>query len=130
MSFDQTVDSRDEIKLALEYAIKGPPEFKPDEKVKYLGQLRERVILALTKDQVKEPIIYDEVRKAISDQRSSILILNGDVGVKNVLKYEDIAQAAGKSYTTIHDPDLKGNLGLVVASEDPVDIEDIYVHRH
>lgn len=127
MGFDQTLESPDEIKLALQHALNGPPEFKRDEKQQYLGQLRERILLALTRDQMGEPHVYDEARRAINDQRATLMVINGNVGLHNVIKYEQLADAAEKHHTTIHDPGLKGDLGLVVVSDQAVDVKNIYL---
>lgn len=118
---------KSELEKALMTSFYGPGELKGEEKKQYLGQFRERVMKVLTKKQVMEKTIYPEIIKALEDKRSSKLIINGEINSDFIDKYEKPARELQKTCTIIHDPKLKGEIGLVVVSNDAIDIEDIYV---
>ena len=107
--------------------IHGIPELKRDEKINYLGEFRERIIRRLTKKQVAEKSIYPEIEKALSHRESSRMLINGSLSPQFTDKYLKLARKMKKSYTVIHDPELTGETGLVVVSNDAVDIQDIDV---
>jgi len=119
--------NKGELEKALAVGIHGVPELKHDEKIHYLGEFRERVIKLLTKKQVAEPAIYPEILKALGDKRAVKIIFSGDINYHSAKKYHKLAEKLGKRYSIIHDPEFKGDAGLVVVSDDAVDIEDITV---
>jgi len=105
----------------------GVPDLKHNEKINYLGEFRERIIRRLTKKQVAEKFIYPEIKEALNHKKSSRMLINGTLSPQFTNKYIKLARQIKKSYTMIHDPELTGVTGLVVVSNDAVDIEDIDV---
>ncbi len=118
---------KDLLDKALEVGMHGAPEIKHDEKMHYLGEFRERVIRLLTKEQVAEPGVYPEIVESLKDQRATKMIICGDINYRLVEKYRRLAARINKTCIVIHDPEMKGNTGLVVVSDDAVDIADIAV---
>ena len=55
----------------IQQGIYGPRETKPDERRKFLGTIRERIVIALTQEQVREKGIYTQVEEAIKENRES-----------------------------------------------------------
>ncbi len=119
--------NKDALSKALEVGMHGAPEIKHDEKMHYLGEFRERVIRLLTKEQVTEPGVYPEILESLKDQRAAQLVISGDINYRSVEKYRSLADKIGKTCTVVRDPDMIGNTGLVVVSDDAVDIADITV---
>lgn len=119
-----TVDSPAE---RLSVAMQGAPELKLDEKKIYLGEYRERVIRLLSKKQVAQTFIYPEIIEALNHKQSSKLLINGELWDDLTNKYIALARQVEKPYTMIHDPHLKGDTGLVVVSDEALDINDIEV---
>ncbi|MBC2728463.1 YueI family protein [Desulfosporosinus sp.] len=107
--------------------VHGVPELKHDEKMNYLGEFRERIIRRLTKKQVAEKSIFPEIKEALNHKKSSRMLISGTLSPQFTDKYIKLARKMKKSYTMIHDPELAGETGLVVVSNDAVDIEDIDV---
>jgi len=101
----------------------GEAEIKKDEKRYYLGELKERIIRLLSKEQVKEDIIYPEIVSALQDKRASKMLINGELEYKEIEKYRQLAREKGKQATVVHNPEFKGNVGLLVASEQAIDGE-------
>ena len=65
----------------------GPKETNPDERRKYLGTLRERIEIALTKAQVMEDEIHKEVELALKNHPNLNLLLNGSNRLSLFIKY-------------------------------------------
>lgn len=106
---------------------KGMADFKKEEKSLFLGEFRERVLKALTIAQLQEEGTYDEVEQAIRDPRAFKLLINRKADLKKAAEYIRIAKAASIQFTTVDSDSIQGTLGLVVASKEAVDVEDIYV---
>lgn len=121
------LSNKDRLEQAFARGIDRVPELKKDEKMHFLGEFRERVIKRLTKKQVANPLISPEITKALQDKRSVKMLLNGDLSIKFTNKYTKLARKVGKPFTSVHNPELKGDTGLVVISDQAVDIADIEV---
>lgn len=129
------MDERDRIKGIVskdkleQYLIKGQgiSELKKEEKALFLGQFRERILKALTIPQLQEPGTYKEIEEAIKDTRASKLIINRRADLKKAAEYIRLAKANNVSFTTIEGESIKGTLGLVVAADYAIDVEDILI---
>lgn len=120
-------DGPSELEKILTYGLHGVPELKHGEKTHYLGEFRERVLLRLTNRQVAEPGLYPEVIEALKDPRSARMVINGHLSDRFEEKYHQLCRKLGKKYTVVHDPATKGDTGLVVVSDQAVDVESIDV---
>ncbi|NMA68958.1 MAG: YueI family protein [Desulfitobacterium sp.] len=116
-----------DVEQRLQIGIHGRPELKPEERARYLGEFRERVLRLLRKKQVQDKKVYPEIEEALKDARSVRLLLNGDLPYSHRVKYIEIARKYDKPYTVVNDPKLKGDAGLVVVSDDAIDVEKIEV---
>lgn len=119
--------SKSELEQTISVGFQGPPELKLEEKLHHLGEFRERILLSLTKAQVMRRTAYPEIKQALEDNRATKMLIHGNIGYRFRDKYQKMAVRTGKAYTIVHDPDLKGDLGLVVASDQAVDIDNIRI---
>lgn len=119
--------NKSELERTLTAGMCGPPEIKKEEKLHYLGVFKERVLKFLTKKQVKDTMLYSEIIMALRDKRAKVLLISGDISINARQKYQQQARELGIKYTVIFDPLLKGDIGLIVACDDAVDVEDISV---
>ncbi|KAF1084115.1 hypothetical protein SPSYN_02767 [Sporotomaculum syntrophicum] len=119
--------NKDSLAQALAMGMHGAPEIKRDEKNRYLGEFRERVIRLLSKKQVAEPAVYPEILESLKDPRAAKMIISGDINYRSAEKYRELAEQVGKICTVIHDPAMTGDTGLVIVSSDTVDVADIFV---
>lgn len=119
--------NKSELERTLTAGINGPPEIKKEEKLHYLGVFKERVLKTLTKKQVRDTELYLEIVTALKDNRTTKLVVHGDIDFNARLKYQQKASELGIKYTVMFDSSLKGDVGLIVASDDAVDVEDISV---
>lgn len=119
--------NKGELEKALSMGLHRAPELRQDEKRHHLGEFKERVIKLLSRKQVAEPGIYPEVVKALEDKRAVKMVINGNIDFRLTEKYRKLAEETGKKVTIISDPEFKEDTGLVIVSDDAVDVEDILV---
>ena len=65
---------KNEVDEYLQQGIYGIKEIKPEERKKYLGTLRERVIAVLYQSQVLEKEVYPEIAQFIQEASKSMFI--------------------------------------------------------
>jgi uncharacterized protein YueI len=111
----------------LQQGIYGPLETKPDERRKFLGTLRERIVLALTKSQVAETAVYPQVERQIKERPQSHLFLNGNMNYEDLSKYVKLAAKYKIEHTLVTNKDHDSEIGLVLAMDQAIDKEDIYI---
>jgi len=113
----------------IQQGIYGTRETKPDERRKFLGTIRERIVIALTQAQVKEQGIYKQVEDAIKENREARLYLNGNINYAVLSKYTKIASHYNVSYTFVTNKNHNSEIGLLLAYDYAIDKEEIYVER-
>ena len=71
-----------ELERTIEYAIKGVPEIKAQEKRKWLGEFRERVILGLTMEQSHMREAFHHVEDALKHDMAEFIIVNQNMSME------------------------------------------------
>ncbi|MEC1683621.1 YueI family protein [Bacillus mojavensis] len=118
---DETLD------LYLQQGMYGPLETKPDERHLFLGSLRERVLLALTKGQVLRSKPYDEAEQAFKRNKHISLLINGELQYQSYSPYVKMANRNGVPFKVVSDLQFQTPLGLVIAADSAVSHESIYI---
>lgn len=113
----------------IQQGIHGPREINPDERRKFLGTLRERVVVVLTKSQVREPGTYKEVEKLMAQHKQATLFLNGNMNYSYLSDYIKLANKVGSKFSLSTNKEHDSDLGLVLAYDHAVNIEDIYITK-
>lgn len=113
----------------LQQGIHGQKEINPDERRKFLGTLRERIVLALTQAQVREDIIFPEVEQALEENQKATLLLNGNIDYSHLSKYMKLCNDQNIKYSIVTNKEHNSEIGLVLAHDYAVDKEDIYVTK-
>jgi uncharacterized protein YueI len=111
----------------LQQGIYGTLETKPDERRKFLGTLRERIVVALTKRQVAETNVYPQVEKQMKERPQSHLFLNGNLSYETLSKYVKLATKYKIEHTLVTNKEHDSEIGLVLAMDHAIDLEDIYI---
>lgn len=119
--------SKEDVNDYLMRGIHGPPELRRDEKIRYLGEFRERIVLALTQAQVRRPDIPRQVRDAIAAHPDVTVVLNGEMEYRAISKYIRLANEKNLPYRKIYDNEHDTEIGLVLAAPEAVDIASIYL---
>ncbi len=115
------------LEKALSAGIMGKPQLRREEKRRFLGEFRERVIRALTLEQVHEEGVYPEIMESINDPRADKLVVSSRADLYRAREYILLAQEHGLSFTTVDSPEHRGEIGLIVVSNSAVDEEEIMV---
>lgn len=102
---------------------------KPAERRKFLGTFRERIVIALTKEQVKEHGIYPQVEEAIKENPKATLYMNGHMIYGDFSKYTKLASKYNVTFTIVTNKDHNSEIGLVLAHDYAIDKEEIYVEK-
>lgn len=118
---------KSQLEQALNRGIYGLPELKKEEKRKFLGTFRERVLKVLTKSQIVERGTYKEIADALKDKRAKKLIITNHVKMSEAMEYIILAKENNVRFTVVDGDHYQGEIGLVIASDTAVDVEDIYV---
>lgn len=105
----------------------GPPELRREEKIRYLGEFRERIVLALTQAQVRRPGIPERVLDAIAAHPGVTMVLNGEMEYRAISKYIRLANEKNLPYRKVYDNEHDTEIGLVLAAPDAVDAASIYL---
>lgn len=113
----------------LEQGIYGPKEIKPGERKEFLGTLRERVLIVLTKSQVFEKDLYPEIEQKMKQYPQANLLLNGQMDYQYLGKYIKLSTKYKIPYKIVLNKEYNSELGLVLAENDAVDKEEIYVEK-
>ncbi|NRD77706.1 YueI family protein [Bacillus sp. BRMEA1] len=114
----------------LNQGIYGPLETKPEERREFLGTLRERVIVVLTKRQVAEPKVYPQIEKFMKEYPKARLFLNGGLSYGELSKYIKIAAKMKVEHTIVTNKSHDTEMGLVLAMDFAIDKEDIYLTKN
>jgi uncharacterized protein YueI len=114
----------------LEKGMYGEKQTKPEERKKFLGTLRERIVVALTKSQVMEKCVYPEVEDFIKSHPNASLYVNGELNYSTISKYIQIAKKNGNSFSIVTNQLSSTNIGLVLAFDYAIDKEDIYISKN
>ncbi|WP_080848662.1 YueI family protein [Cytobacillus gottheilii] len=117
----------DHVDEYLQKGMYGEKQTKPDERRKFLGTLRERIVIALTQPQVRKSGVNKEAEKAMQENREAHLYLNGNMNYEYLSKYMKAASKYHIEYTMVTNKDHNTDIGLVLAYDYAIDKENIFV---
>ncbi len=103
-------------------------ELRRDEKRRYLGFFRERVIQAVTFNQLRTKQGMEVMVKALKDKRAVELVIHQNArGTAMPLIIE--AQRKGLDFTIVSDPKFIGDVAVVLAARDAVDVPQVMAEK-
>lgn len=94
------------------------------EKNLFLGEYKERIIKALTFDEIKEKGIYYEIEKALENKDVAKMVISRHANFDNIKKYIEIAKRKKIPYRMIDNLLCAGEIALVVVAKDAITHED------
>ena len=94
------------------------------EKNLFLGEYKERVIKALTFEEIKEKGIYYEIEKALEDKDVDKMVISRHADFNDIKKYIEIAKKKRVPYKMIDNLAYVGQIALVVVAKDAIVHED------
>lgn len=116
-----------DIENILQEGIHGPKEINPEERKKFLGTLRERILAVLTKPQVRASGINGQIEELMIQNPKVKMILNGDIDYSYLRKYIKLANTHHIPFTISNDQEHPTDIGLVLAYDYAIDKENIYI---
>jgi uncharacterized protein YueI len=117
------------VEEVLQQGILGPLETKPDERRKFLGTLRERIIVSLKKSQVIEADIYPQIEQEMKKNPQANLFLNGNIDYSALSKYVKLAAKHNLEHTIVTNKEHDSEIGLVLAMDHAIDKKEIYITK-
>ncbi|KGX87342.1 YueI family protein [Pontibacillus litoralis] len=121
--------SNKQIDDILQEGIHGKKEIKPAERKRFLGTLRERVVIVLTKGQLMQDNALNQLANAMRQHPDTKLLLNGEVSSRFMKEEKALANQYNIPYTVVMNQDAQSDLGAVLTYDHAVDIEEIFVEE-
>lgn len=122
--FKKTVDDY------IEQGIYGKKEINPDERRKFLGTLRERIVIALSNAQVRGNRIFPVVEEEVKNNKDAVMYLNGHIDYSYLSKYVQMALKYKVPYTIVNNKEYNSQIGMVLAYDYAIDREEIYIQEN
>jgi uncharacterized protein YueI len=118
---------RDNVEEYLQTGMYGPKEIKPEERKRFLGTLRERIVVALTQQQVRGETVMTELERIMKENSKAHLYLNGQIEYSVLSKYIKVANKINIPFTMVNNQDVETDIGLVLAYDYAIDKEEIFL---
>ncbi|MBY0097903.1 YueI family protein [Mesobacillus maritimus] len=113
----------------LQQGIHGAKQTKPDERRKFLGTIRERVVVALSKAEVRKKQIEPEFKQLLESNKGAQIYLNGNMNYTFYSKYIALADGMKVPYKIVTNKEHDSEYGLVLAYDYAIDKEDISLSK-
>ncbi|MFB4167959.1 YueI family protein [Virgibacillus sp. JSM 102003] len=109
--------------------IYGSKQTKRAERKQFLGTIRERIVIALTKGQVMTDKGLEKLDEAMEINNDAKLLINGHVSSKFLKEEKALAKKHNIAYTVITNNDADTDIGAVLTYDYAIDKEDIFVQN-
>ncbi|GAA0444662.1 MAG: YueI family protein [Bacillota bacterium] len=100
---------------------------KDHERKQFLGTLRERIVLALTKGQVMSDKGLAQLEEAMKEHPKATLLINGDVSHRFLKEEKHLANKYHITYSTVTNEEVETDIGAVLTYDYAIDKEDIFI---
>lgn len=106
------------------YGVRRPKEH---ERMRFLGTLRERIVIALSIGQVMSDSGLKKLEEAMQQHPNTKLILNGHVSYRFLREEKKLANRYHIPYTTVTNEDAKTEIGAVLTYDYAINKEEIFI---
>ncbi|WP_010529217.1 YueI family protein [Lentibacillus jeotgali] len=110
--------------------IYGTRQTKRSERKKYLGTIRERIVIVLTKGQVMSDKGLAHLDQAMKSNKGAKLLMNGDVSHKFLKEEKALANKYNIPYTEVTNEEVDTDIGAVLAYDYAIEKEHIFIDDH
>ncbi|WP_436667059.1 YueI family protein [Latilactobacillus sakei] len=122
------MSENDQLQQHLDSAIHGAPQTNPDERRRYLGSLRERVLLSITNAELSQPAIQATFESHLPDFKAYHILLNGKNDAATnylaaITKYQ-VEFTLVNNETAQTAPEA---IGLLVVAKDAINCETVAI---
>ncbi|MFC2947489.1 YueI family protein [Virgibacillus sediminis] len=108
------------------YGVRLP---KDEERKKFLGTLRERIVLALNKGQIMSDSGLRALEEEMKSHPDASLLINGHVSHRFLKEEKELAKKYNIPYTTITDEENDTDIGAVLTYDYAIDKENIFMEE-
>jgi len=102
---------------------------KEAERKMFLGTLRERIVIALTKGQVMKDNGLQQLEEAMKENPDAKLLLNGYISYRFLKEEKALADKYNITYTTITNENSDTDVGAVLTYDYAIDKADIFIEE-
>lgn len=99
----------------IEKGLHGTKQVKIGERNRFLGTIRERIVLALTNEQVYSGKIFPELIEAMKAHPQVKMLLNGQIPYSYINKYTKLANEYHIPFKIVDNKEHSTDIGLVLA---------------
>jgi len=110
----------------LQEGIYGTRLPKQEERDRFLGSLRERILLALTIGQVMQKKGLEAMETEMKAHCDAKLLLNGDISYSYLKDLKALANQLHIPYTSVGNEEKKSDVGAVLTLDDAIDKAEIF----
>lgn len=114
----------------LEKGMYGAKEINPEEKKKFLGTYRERVILAMHKEDVLAGKFFEEIKQAMQADPQARLLLNSQLSYDYLRPYIHLAEKYHHAFSLVTRKAEETDVYLVLTATVAVDKETIFLSEN
>lgn len=105
--------------------VHGTPELRKRERQHYLGHFRERILEAVTWNQLKTDKGKSHIKKALTDPRAYELVIHSRARSQAMPLIRE-AQSNDVDFTVVNNSQLKGPIVVAVAAKQAVDVKRLH----
>ncbi|MFG6150156.1 YueI family protein [Halobacillus sp. B23F22_1] len=113
----------------LQEGIYGTRQTKPGERKRYLGTLRERIILILMKGQVMQEAGIEELSQEMKRHKDAKLLLNGEVSYRFRKPYRQLADQHSIHHTEVSNQESDTDIGAILYVDYAIEKENIHMKK-
>ena len=121
--------SQNDVDDYLQKGIFGAKELRPAERKKYLGTIKERIVVVLTNGQVMEDGVYPGIQPLMEQHPNTQMLLNGKLDYRYLACYIHLAQKMSIPFSIVTNEEADTNIGLVLTYSHAINKEDIYLTK-
>ena len=118
-----------ELERTIRTGIHGTPQLRPDEKRRFLGFFKERVIQAVTFKQIQTAEGLQVMEEALRDSRGVELVIHKKARTRAMPLIVQ-ARKQGLDFTIVSNPNLQGEVAVILVAKDAVDVPTLYSEQN
>jgi|GEM_PF-2003946 len=119
----------DELEKYIEFGLSGSLEVKGQEKRYWLGEFRERIVFALTLEQVNHREAIKITDEKLNDTRIDRIVVYSGVKQDVAEKYMDLAKKHKKDFKIIDMQNKKQKIALALVSNEAVNEQNVLTEK-
>lgn len=119
------MSKKSELEKTIAAGLHGAPELKPEEKRRFLGFFRERVIQAITFQQLRSKDGLNVMLEALKDRRAVELLIHQEARAAAMPLIVE-ARRRGVDFTIVSNPNFVGDIAAALVAAHAVDVPVLY----